>query len=118
MVIYVLDTCVLRELLFHVFRSVNPEIWKSLEGMLDSGEIISVKEVYRELERQLSKDNEKMAWLKQYKRSFNKATDEEANIVKKIYANRNFQNGVTEKNILTGRPVVMHPIVKTKIYGI
>ena len=73
--------------------------------MLVSGEVVSVKEAYRELEAQFSKDGKILTWLKQYKHSFTSATNEEANIVSQIYAYRNFQNGVAEKNILRGMPV-------------
>jgi hypothetical protein len=53
--IYVVDTCVFRNLLTNVYRSVNPEIWDSFEDMLSTGEIVSAKEAYKELELQFSK---------------------------------------------------------------
>lgn len=103
--IYVVDTCVFRHIFYHVYRSVIPEIWESLEDMLTSGEISSVKETYKELELQFSKDGDVLSWLKKYKDSFTGPTNEEALIVSQIYSNRNFQNGVSEKSIINGRPV-------------
>lgn len=103
--IYVVDTCVFRHMLEHVYRSVFPEMWVVLEEMISEGEIISVKESYRELELHYSKDDEKMKWLKTYKDMFEKASPAECKIVKDIYAHSNFQNGIRSKNILEGRPV-------------
>jgi len=103
--IYIVDTCIFRNIFSHIYRSVIPEIWDSLEEMLYSGKIVSVKEVYMELELQFSKDGKVLPWLKNYKSSFKSATNNEATVVSQIYANRNFQNGVREKNIINGRPV-------------
>jgi hypothetical protein len=103
--IYVVDTCVFRNIFHNVYRSVVPEIWNALEYMLSSDEIVSVKEVYKELELTFSKDGDAISWIKKYKSKFTIATNEEALIVSKIYADRNFQNGVREKNIINGMPV-------------
>ena len=56
MSIYVVDTSVFRHILWHVYRSVVPEIWDGLEHMLLAGHVISVKEAYRELELQFAQD--------------------------------------------------------------
>ncbi len=103
--IYVVDTSVFRHILWHVYRSVVPEIWDGLEHMLHVGQVISVKEVYRELELQFAEDKALLAWVKQYRKSFKKPTNEEASLVSDIYSIRNLQNGVSHKNILLGRPV-------------
>jgi|LSQX01.2.fsa_nt_gb hypothetical protein len=105
MSIYVVDTSVFRHILWHVYRSVVPEIWDGLEHMLLAGHVISVKEAYRELELQFAQDRACLNWLKQFKRNFHKPTSKEAVLVKDIYSVRNFQNGISQKNILTGRPV-------------
>ncbi len=116
--IYVVDTCVFRNIFYHVYRSVIPEIWDSLEDMLSSGEIISVKEAYKELELQFVKNGKVLNWLKKYKSSFHDATNNEAIIVSQIYENRNFQNGVKEKNIRNGIPVAdAFLVAKAKILG-
>lgn len=103
--IYVVDTCIFRQIFYNIYRSVIPEIWDSLENMLTTGEIVSVKETYKELELQFSKESNILAWLKKYKRSFTNPTNDEALIVSEIYSYRNFQNGVPEKSIRDGRPV-------------
>jgi hypothetical protein len=103
--IYVVDTNVFRHIFSHVYRSVIPEIWDSLENMLEQSEAISVKEAYRELELQFTKDGKIISWLKRFKASFHPPTNEEAIIVSQIFSNRNFQNGIKEKNILEGMPV-------------
>jgi hypothetical protein len=116
--IYIIDTCVFRHIFGHVYRTVIPEVWDSLEQMLTSGEVVSVKEAYKELELQFSKDGKIISWLKKYKSAFSNPTNEEAMIVSQIYMNRNFQNGIQEKNILQGMPVAdPFLIAKAKVLG-
>lgn len=103
--IYVVDTCVFRNIMRNIYRDVFPEVWESLEEMLESEQVISVREAYSELERQFHKESEEMLWFKKYKANFYTPSQREAEIVAEIYLVRNFQNGVAEKNILKGMPV-------------
>ena len=74
--------------------------------MIQEGCIISVKEVYRELENQHKKDDEVMKEIKRIKGIFLEPTnEEEIDILKEIYNNRNFRNNISEKNLLYGSPV-------------
>lgn len=106
MTIYVLDTCVVRELLFHFRREVPTfdRMWNNIDSMITEGKIIFVKESYEELVRQCTTDDN-MRWLKSKKVYFTASTNEECKIVSQIYRNRNFQNNVSKKNILNGQPV-------------
>ncbi len=104
--IYVVDTCVMRELLFH-FRKEIPafdRMWNKIDQMILSKEIVFVKESYSELERQCTSE-ENLQWLKSKKSYFTPPSNEECIVVAQIYAQRNFQNNVARKNILSGQPV-------------
>lgn len=103
--IYVVDTGVLRELFAHIKRSVFPEIWEALEKMIDDGQVQFVKESYKEMTLQFSKDGNVIAWLNKYKGTFHTASSTEADIVSQIYAVKHFQNNISEKAIREGRPV-------------
>ncbi len=119
MSIYVVDTCVMRELLFH-FRKDIPafdRMWNKIDQMILSKEIVFVKESYGELERQCTSE-ENLQWLKSKKAYFTPPSNEECVVVAQIYAQRNFQNNVARKNILNGQPVADAFIVaRAKILG-
>ena len=104
--IYVVDTCVIREILFHFRRDIPAfdRMWDEVDRMIASGEIVFVKESYDELERQCTTE-QNVQWLKARKAFFTSATNDECKIVVQIYQNRNFQNNVSRKNLLNGQPV-------------
>ena len=103
---YVIDTNALRTFFRYYYRLVTPELYANLDKMIENGDLISVKEVYNEMERQHQKDSEILQELKNIKHIFLEPTnDEEINIIHEIYSNTNFRNNIKEKNILNGSPV-------------
>ncbi len=103
---YVIDTNALRTFFRFYFRETTPDLYKSFDKMIENNELISVKEVYNEMERQHQKDSEVLKELKNIKHIFLEPTkEEEIDIVQEIYKNINFQNNIKEKNILEGKPV-------------
>jgi len=105
MMTYIMDTSTMRELLVHFRRSIFEKMWAKLETMIKTGEIVFVKESYCELERQFTKDSEKMIWIKEFKEYFLPPSNAECEIVVQIYTDRNFQNNVAKRNMLEGLPV-------------
>ena len=55
---YVIDTNALRTFFRFYYREVTPDLYKNFDKMIDSRELISVKEVYNEMERQHQKDSD------------------------------------------------------------
>lgn len=103
---YVIDTNALRTFFRYYYRLVTPELYENLDRMIKNGDLISVKEVYNEMERQHQKDSEILKELKSIKHIFLEPTnDEEIKIIQDIYKNINFRNNIKEKNILNGNPV-------------
>ena len=103
---YVIDTNALRTFFRFYYREVTPDLYKNFDKMIDSKELISVKEVYNEMERQHQKDSDVLKELKNIKHIFLEPTnEEEINIIQDIYKNINFQHNIKEKNILEGKPV-------------
>jgi len=114
--IYVVDTNIfsraLKDLSFDVFN----DIYLSWSKGMKNGTIISVDEVYHELDRLWGaevtekKDKKKDRrtkegmWLKQHKNAFQSMTDEEGKIVAEIFKNKKFREGVKEKSLRVGTP--------------
>ena len=63
--IYILDTNIIRKLLFHFPKKgrVFEDIWAKLEVGIEEGKYISVDECFNELSGQFSKDNEAFKWI-------------------------------------------------------
>lgn len=120
MSIFVVDTCTLRELLFHFNLNIPAfnNMWNKFEFMIESGEVIFVKESFRELDLQIKDKAEEKKWILKYKKFFLAPNNDECNLVSEIYKNKNFQYNIRQKNILKGRPVADAFIVaKAKIIG-
>lgn len=103
---YILDTNFFRTFFRFYDKDVSPELFENLDKMIKNGDIISVKEVYHELEKQHQNDSEVMQMIGRIKKIFQEPTNEEAvDILFQIYQNRNFQNNISQKNMLNGSPV-------------
>ena len=103
--VYLLDTCVLRELLNHFPKQGTyfVKVWQKIEGLIGS-EIFSVDECYNELEKQFDSKSKNMAWLNKQKSMFLNPTNEESLIIKSIFASKKMQESIHLKNILENRP--------------
>ena len=103
---YVVDTNVFRTFFRYYDEEVTPELFSNLERMIADGNLISVKEVYHELEMQHQKNEEFMNKIKGFKNIFEEPTkEEEIDILLQIYSKRNYKNNISEQNILMGKPV-------------
>ena len=117
---YIVDTCVIRQLLFNFSKEVRAlnVMWEKLEVMIKAGEVIFVKESYNELDLQTKDGTDQKTWIKRFKGFFYSPTNEECVFVAEIYSHRNFRNNVAKKNILEGRPVADAFIVaKARVLG-
>lgn len=80
-------------------------IWKPWSESMQNGSIISVEEVYRELELHWkSKENFAFNWLKKHKEFFEILNNDECKYLVDIYSNPKFREGVKEKNLRSGNP--------------
>jgi len=102
--IYVLDTNVFSSSLIYLDLSVFVDIYSPWSSLIAEGRIISCQEVFRELGNYFKKEDENRFWLNSNKACFQELTNEEGEILRDIYSNRKFQEGVKEKNILKGNP--------------
>lgn len=103
---YIVDTNVFRTFFRFYYKDVTPNLFENLDKMIKNKEVLSVKEVYHELSNQHKKDSDFMKIIESYKSIFQEPTkEEEIDILKQIYSKRNYQNNISEKNLLNGGPV-------------
>ena len=100
--IYVFDTGPFRILFRNYYRSRFPSLWENFDGMITNNRIISVREVFREIER---KDDDLLEWSKNNKEIFPEPSEIENGYVREIFTNRHFQTLVGKEERLSGYPV-------------
>ena len=101
--IYVFDTSSLSKLK-HFFPGVFKSVWTGLDGLVQSGELISTREVWNEIERG-DVDPHTSQWLKDRKQIFTTPTANESRFVAQIFQIKHFQALIGEKQRLMGTPV-------------
>jgi hypothetical protein len=101
-VIYVVDTSSFREL-ERYYRDVFPTFWELFQAEVDAGNVISVREVWREL--QACPETEVIAWGKANSAIFKPPTDNETIFVGEIFQVSHFRQMISAKAQMTGQPV-------------
>jgi len=109
--IYVVDTNVFSRSLNNLMPfDVFDNIWIPWSEGMKKGTIISVDEVYNELDNHWGAEKPKKDrlaegnWLKTHKDSFWGLTESEGYIVAEIFKNKKFQEGVKERSLREGTP--------------
>ena len=100
---YLFDTNIFYTL-GHYFPSRFPTIWATLDELVLRGEVESVREVRREIERNCPFEHIEK-WVKRNRDIFKTPTPEELAIVESIFREERFQALVRRENILKGLPV-------------
>lgn len=104
-----------KNLSFSVFEEMIYNPWSKL---IFEGKIVSVDEVYRELQRRWNEKSSEGKWLKRHKICFQNTTNEEGIVISEIFKNKKFQEGVKERSIRDGNPEADAFIVaKAKVIG-
>jgi len=101
--IYVFDTNVFRAL-GNFYPDNFPSIWENISNYILEGNLISVKEVYNELELQSTHEHI-IEWSKKNKGIFLPPTIEEIEFIKQIFQVNHFQQLIGKSQILKGQPV-------------
>ena len=117
MMVFLLDTCVLRKLLDHFPKQGTyfTKVWQKIEGLAGS-EIISVDECYNEIEKHYDQNNKNMTWVNKHKDMFLNPTNKESLIIKSIFSSKKLQESIHLKNILENRPSAdVYLVAKAKV---
>lgn len=86
-----------------LFRNFYPStfvtLWENFDALIENGEIVSTREVFREIEGQ---DDDLLDWAKANKEIFTTPTAEEGAFVGSIYSVAHFQANIEQQKILKG----------------
>jgi hypothetical protein len=112
-VIYIFDTGPLIWLFRHYYYSRFPTLWEKFDELIVKKHIISVREVYNEIQKQ---EDNLSHWAKNHRNIFYQPSVEELNFVNKILKITHFQAIVNKQALLEGKPVAdPFVIAKAKI---
>lgn len=88
----------------HYFPDRFPTFWGSFNIAVNEAKVISVREVYNELNVQANRPH-LLDWIESNKRIFLKPTPAETQFVREIFSVQHFQNLISEKQRLKGSPI-------------
>lgn len=97
---YVFDNSPLSALFKNYYRNRFPTLWERFDGLIDDGEILSTREVLREVEDgsiETLRD-----WCVQHRAIFHTPTAAEGAIVGRIYSVNHFQQNIEQRKLLRG----------------
>lgn len=97
---YVFDNSPFSVLFKNYYRKRFPTLWKNFDQLVSSGDIVSTKEVLREIED--SSDATLREWAKQNKDLFPIPSAKEAIFVGEIYKVSHFQQNLEQRKLLKG----------------
>src|SRR5471030_3082879 len=100
---YIFDTNVFTAI-GHFYPSRFPTIWAKIDELALNGSLRSVKEVRREIETNCPFAHIE-EWVKNHHDIFLTPSDEEAEVVAKIFQKEQYRGLVKRQNILKGLPV-------------
>lgn len=102
---FILDNNVFSDTLKNIpFSSFLDVVYKPFQELIDENIVISVDEIYRELEAYFGKRAEEYSWLKRNKKAFKDLTDEDCGNLMKILENKKFRESIKESSIRSGTP--------------
>ena len=96
---YIFDTSTFVTLFDNYYKGVFKTLWNNFDEMVKAGDIISTREVKREIEDQTDKLTE---WMKDHSSIFTMPTADEGLFIAEIYQQRLFRDGIEQKKILKG----------------
>lgn len=104
---YIIDNNVFSNLFKFVRIDSFPTFWYSLDYLMEKGEVISIREVYRELESFFivqGKEDLIIKWLKNHKQYFLTPTAQECEIVREIFKSKHNQQLIKKASLVEGKP--------------
>src|SRR5881409_3675757 len=86
------------------FPSRFPSLWKEIDAMVATGTLVSVREVFREIEA-YAEDDAILDWANRNKHIFAPASPQESLSVRKIFSVPHFHALISKQSLLEGRAV-------------
>jgi hypothetical protein len=101
----------------HYYPKRFPNFWRELEVLIKAGEVVSVREVYNELQFQITEDWFR-TWVDGHKAMFTVPSSAEGEFVAEIFRVPHFHILVGERQRLQGQPVADPFLVAhAKVHG-
>jgi hypothetical protein len=101
--VYVMDTSSFI-VMGHFFPERFPSFWLQLNNLADQNLLVSVSEVWKELENRSTRSH-LASWVDSRRALFTEPSSAEMEFVREIFAVPSFQSLVRRKSILEGSPV-------------
>lgn len=103
---YVFDNNTLTAIFRHYYFGRFPSFWEKFNYLVNTKEILSVREVKKELqERNIDIWSVIKKWSNNYPDFFSNPTNEELRFITEIYSVKHFQQNIGQKNLYKGKPV-------------
>ena len=113
--VYVFDTSSFI-VLSHYYKEQFPSLWKKISGQVQANKIISVKEVFNEIEA-YGPETDLKIWARENKKIFQPMSAKESYIMSDIFREYpKFQSMVDQKSRLQGKPIADPFIVAKAIH--
>lgn len=96
---YIFDTSPLSNLFKNFYPRRFPTLWQNLDNLIEGGDLISTREVRRELALYARADE---GWMSDSNHIFTTPTADEINMIRNIYAIPHFQQNIEMKKIQKG----------------
>ncbi len=118
MIKYVVDNNIFSRTFKNVPISVFEDIWVPWSNGMKEGKILSVDEVFCEMEDLWGSKVEEGKWLKEHRKYFFKPTNDEGYYIKEIFKSKKFREGIKEASLRNGTPEADAMLVaKAKVVG-
>ena len=113
--IYVFDSNALIDLFKHFYLKRFPSLWKRFDGSVASGNLISVREVFNEIEGHGDRLSQ---WARDHRNFFQQPSPEELAFVAEIFKVTHFQALISKQARLEGKTVAdPFVIAKAKVHN-
>jgi len=110
--VYVFDSSPLIILFRHYYPDRFPTLWENFDSLKEDNKIISVREVFNEIN--IYGESDRLTdWSKKNREFFEQPTIQELLIVTEVFKNNHFQALIRKKECLQGKPVA-DPFVVAK----
>lgn len=105
MITYVVDNNIFSMSFNNNMIEVFKNIWEPWGELIKNKRLISVDEVFYELEAHWKNDTSlEWQWVKDHRFCFQKPTNKECEIMADIFTHKKFQEGIKEKSLRNGTP--------------
>ena len=114
MTVYIFDTNSFSKIIMNYYESCFPSFWTAFDSMIKNNQIISVKEVYLEMNYPKKLND----WAKENKEIFKIADNIEAEFVKEIFKNKHFRNHLIKPSMSKDYKIIADPFIIAKAYNL